>query len=98
MTRKTPRAARRRPWRLTYIGGKVLGTFSTKTRAVDRARELVYAGKADRLWVRRRGTTKFEEVRIPRGAPMFDQHPFTAAGSTVVTPTDDAGGSPIGGP
>lgn len=63
MTTGTRRAPKR-PWRLSRYGGTVVATYSTRLRALERAKDLLDTGKHGRvLWVHQKMSTDWEEVR-----------------------------------
>ena len=60
---------RRRPWKVTYAGGRCLSTFRYRDHALERAAEEVRSGRLRTVWVRKRGEAEVIEISSNRKQP-----------------------------
>lgn len=64
-----PAERRRRPWKVTYAGGRCLATFHYRDHALERAQATVRSGRLRTVWVRKRGEPEVLEVTRNRNEP-----------------------------
>jgi len=64
-------SARRRPWRVSVAGGKVLGTYGTKGAAISAAIDFTLIGNHERCWIRHADwPASYEPGLVERGSVL----------------------------